>query len=82
MAAEGLETERLEEHREIARENGNRIITDPGIALDAITRNQATFTRRELAKFVHRHSDGIDQFNDVMRAVENSQDPPWPRWVR
>jgi Ti-type conjugative transfer relaxase TraA len=74
MAAEGMEVERLQEHRDIARENGNRIIANPGIALDAITRNQATFTRRELAKFVHRHSDGIDQFNEVMRTVENSQD--------
>ncbi len=72
MAGEGLEPERLEEHREIARENGARIITNPNIALDAITRQQATFTRRDLAMFVHRHSDGLDQFNAVMGAVEGS----------
>jgi Ti-type conjugative transfer relaxase TraA len=72
MAGEGLEPERLEEHREIARENGARIIAKPNIALDAITRNQATFTRRDLAMFVHRHSDGLDQFSAVMAAVEGS----------
>ena len=72
MAGEGLEQERLEEHREIARENGARIIANPNIALDAITRQQATFTRRDLAMFVHRHSDGLDQFNAVMAAVEGS----------
>ena len=44
----------------------------PNIALDAITRQQATFTRRDLAMFVHRHSDGLDQFNAVMGAVEGS----------
>ena len=72
MAGEGLEPDRLEEHREIARENGARIIANPNIALDAITRNQATFTHRDLAMFVHRHSDGLEQFNAVMGAVEGS----------
>ena len=72
MAGEGLEADRLEEHREIARENGERIIANPSIALDAITRQQATFTRRDLAIFAHRHSDGLEQFNQVMAAVEGS----------
>ena len=74
MAGEGLEADRLEEHREIARENGERIIANPTIALDAITRQQATFTRRDLAMFAHRHSDGLEQFDQVMAAVEGSPD--------
>ncbi|WP_066826819.1 Ti-type conjugative transfer relaxase TraA [Sphingomonas mali] len=69
MAAQGLASERLEEHHAIARANGERIIADPNIALDAITRQQATFTRRDLAMFVHRHSDGKEQFDRVMGAV-------------
>ena len=44
----------------------------PTIALDAITRQQATFTHRDLAMFAHRHSDGLDQFNAVMNAVQGS----------
>ena len=72
MADEGLERERLEQHRQIARENGERIIANPNIAVDAITRQQATFTRRDLARFAHRHSDGLDQFKAVMGAVEGS----------
>ncbi len=47
----------------IARDNGERIIADPEVALDAITRKQATFTKRDLAMFVHRHSDGKEQFD-------------------
>jgi Ti-type conjugative transfer relaxase TraA len=74
MEAEGIETERLEEHYEIARANGDKIIANPGIALDAITRNQATFTRRDLAMFIHRHSDGQDQFDQAMGAVRGSPD--------
>ena len=71
-AVEGLEADRLDDHREIARENGDRIIKNPTIALDAITRQQATFTQRNLAMFVHRHSDGLDQFDTVMSAVQSS----------
>jgi len=70
----GAEADRLIEHHAIARENGERIIADPGIALDAITKSQATFTRRDLAMFVHRHSDGKDQFDRAMSAVESSPD--------
>ena len=66
--------DRAEMHREIARGNGARIIADPSIALDAITHQQSTFTRRDMAKFAHRHSDGIDQFNDVMGAMRNAPD--------
>ena len=71
---QGLESERLDEHVEIARSNGDRIIAQPVTALDAITRTQATFTRRDLAMFVHRHSDGKEQFDAVLAAVHASRD--------
>jgi len=74
MEGRGLEAERIEEHRAIAERNGARIIADPSIALDAITHSQATFTNRDLARFVHRHSDGKEQFNQVMSAVRRSPD--------
>src|SRR2546430_8042339 len=61
--------DRAEMHREIARGNGARIIADPSLGLDAITHQQSTFTQRDMAKFAHRHSDGIDQFNEVMGAM-------------
>ncbi|WP_065847748.1 Ti-type conjugative transfer relaxase TraA [Sphingobium sp. Ndbn-10] len=69
---QGLEAERIEDHARIARENGEKIIANPGIALDGITRQQATFTTRDLAMFVHRHSDGKDQFDQAMSAVRSS----------
>ncbi len=72
MAGDGLQSERLDDHRQIARENGEKIIANPSIALDAITHGQATFTRRDLAMFAHRHSYGLEQFNGVMAAVEAS----------
>ena len=69
---QGLEAERIEDHARIARENGEKIIANPDIALDAITRQQATFTTRDLATFAFRHSDGKEQFDQVMGAVRAS----------
>ncbi|WP_129791757.1 Ti-type conjugative transfer relaxase TraA [Sphingosinicella sp. CPCC 101087] len=72
VVGQGLESERLDEHLEIARRNGERILANPAVALDAITHGQATFTTRDLAMFVHRHSDGKEQFDKVMAAVRGS----------
>ena len=69
---QGLEAERIEDHARIARDNGEKIIANPSIALDAITRQQATFTTRDLAVFAFRHSDGKEQFDQVMAAVRAS----------
>ena len=70
----GVEADRAEMHREIARGNGERIIADPSLGLDAITQQQSTFTQRDVAKFAHRHSDGIEQFNEVMGAMRQAPD--------
>jgi Ti-type conjugative transfer relaxase TraA len=73
IEGEGIQAaDRAEMHREIARGNGARIIADPSAALDAITQQQSTFTQRDMAKFAHRHSDGIDQFNEVMGAMRSA----------
>ncbi|WP_315766595.1 MULTISPECIES: Ti-type conjugative transfer relaxase TraA [unclassified Bradyrhizobium] len=74
VEAAGIEADRADDHRRIARENGARIIADPSSALDAITQQQSTFTRRDMAMFAHRHSDGIDQFNEVMDAMRSAPD--------
>ena len=74
IEGESNEADRAEMHREIARGNGARIIADPSLGLDAITHQQSTFTRRDMAKFAHRHSDGIDQFNKVMGAMRSAPD--------
>ncbi|TPJ78764.1 Ti-type conjugative transfer relaxase TraA [Mesorhizobium sp. B2-5-13] len=74
LDAGDTEADRAELHREIARNNGARIIADPSVALDAITHQQSTFTRKDIAKFAHRHSDGVEQFNTVVAAISNAPD--------
>jgi Ti-type conjugative transfer relaxase TraA len=74
IEGEGNEADRTEMHQEIARGNGARIIANPSLGLDAITHQQSTFTRSDMAMFAHRHSDGIDQFNEVMGAMRSAPD--------
>ncbi|RWE79662.1 Ti-type conjugative transfer relaxase TraA [Mesorhizobium sp.] len=74
LDAAGIEADRVELHREIARNNGARIIADPSVALDAITHQQSTFTRKDIAKFAHRHSDGMEQFDAVTGAISRAPD--------
>ncbi len=64
--------DRIEEYRRIARENGERIIADPSIALDVLTRHQGIFTHLEIDKFAHSHSVDEKQFFKVVRAIEES----------
>ena len=71
-AERGEDAERQAEHDGIARRNGERIAADPMVALDALTRQHSTFTRQDLARFVNRHTDGAEQFADVMAKVEAS----------
>ena len=67
--ARGEDAERAEEHRAIARRNGERLLAEPTLALEALTRQQSTFTRRDLARLVHRQTDGAAQFAAVMAAI-------------
>src|SRR5271157_4682701 len=71
-AVRGEDAERAEEHRAIARRNGERLLAAPELALQALTQQQSTFTREDLAKLVHRHSDGAAQFTSIMAKVEAS----------
>lgn len=66
----GEAAERAEDHRAIARRNGERILAEPGTALAAITHQQATFTDHDLARFVHRQTDGRDQFDAALSKVQ------------
>ena len=68
----GEDAERAAEHVEIGRRNGERIIAEPAIVLDAITRQHSTFIRRDLARFVSRHTADAAQFEVAMAKAEAS----------
>jgi Ti-type conjugative transfer relaxase TraA len=64
--------EKVAEQREIAEENGRRILEDPGLALKALTHHQATFTERDIAKWLHGRTEGAEQFQAAFLKVTAS----------
>ncbi len=70
--ARGEDAERAAEHEALARRNGERIIEDPSLVLTVLTRQQSTFTRRDLARVVDRHTADAEQFVQAMAKVEAS----------
>jgi Ti-type conjugative transfer relaxase TraA len=70
--ARGEDAERAAEHEALARRNGERIIDDPSLVLTALTRQQSTFARRDLARAVDRHTADAEQFVQAMAKVEAS----------
>lgn len=67
-------TERVLEQREIARENGEKIIADPTIALTAVTYNRATFGERDISNFLSTRTDGSAQFQAALASVMASSE--------
>jgi ATP-dependent exoDNAse (exonuclease V) alpha subunit len=64
---------RMEDHQRIARENGDKLFADPSIALNAITRQQSTFTHQDIARFVNRHTVNAEQFSLVYDKVKSHE---------
>jgi Ti-type conjugative transfer relaxase TraA len=66
--------ERIAAQERIAFENGEAILADPTVALAAITHQRATFTERDLAKFLHTRTQGAGQFQAAMLKVTTSSE--------
>ena len=64
--------ETKEKLRDIQRDNGDKIINDPTIALRALTSNNSTFTKRDLETFIFRHTDGAEQYTTAYNSVVQS----------
>lgn len=60
---------RFEAHQEIARQNGERILSDPMIAFHALTCQHSTFTSSDIARFVNRHTVDAEQFQHVQAVL-------------
>jgi Ti-type conjugative transfer relaxase TraA len=70
----GVMADVLVENRARAQRNGERLMTDPGIAIQALTLNQSTFSRREIEQFVFRNTDSEEQFRLVLARLMNSKE--------
>lgn len=72
MDRKGMETERTEIHDETRRANAQRIMARPELVLETITRTEAVFTRRDIARELHRHIDDPEQFQSVLARLDVS----------
>jgi Ti-type conjugative transfer relaxase TraA len=63
---------RVDEAHAIAAANGAKILANPTLALEAMTRMQASFTERDIAKYLHGKTDGAEQFQAAYLKVTTS----------
>jgi len=64
----------LEENRQRAYRNGQRLLINPAIGVAALTVNQSTFSRRDVEQFVFRNTDSAEQFRQVYARLMNSKE--------
>lgn len=72
MQARGVFSDLAAEVREQMARNGERLIADPQIGLDALTAHQSVFTRRDIERFVMGHTDSAEQFERAMHGLMQS----------
>ena len=65
--------ERMDEYESITRRNGERILRDPNIALEAITHGQATFSKRDVGRWLNTKTADAGQFKECLDRVMGSE---------
>ncbi len=63
------ELERIELNEERRSENTRRILNNPAIVLDLITREKSVFDERDIAKVLHRYVDDPAVFQQLMLRI-------------
>jgi Ti-type conjugative transfer relaxase TraA len=72
MRARGAYTERARRLDEVRERNAEKIEAQPEIVFDNLTRRQATFTRRDIAREVFRYIDDGERFRNLLARLEGS----------
>ena len=65
----GQDSDRVDELHRIMRENGEKIIADPYVALKDISYQKALFTDADIKKYVNSHSDDAEQFKRACESI-------------
>ncbi|WP_026622784.1 Ti-type conjugative transfer relaxase TraA (plasmid) [Ensifer sp. WSM1721] len=68
------ELERLELNDERRAENARRILRNPAVVLDLITREKSVFDNQDVAKVLHRYVDDPGTFQQLMVRIIQSPD--------
>jgi Ti-type conjugative transfer relaxase TraA len=74
VASAFYRSDSIREHEEIAQRNGERLLKNPEIIFDILTKQQSTFTHHDIARLVNRYTATLDQFNHVYEKLKSSED--------
>jgi len=72
MDRRGAEADRVKDHQATQELNALKIEARPELVLETLTAKDAVFTRREMAKELHRYIDQPERFAAVMVRLETS----------
>ena len=64
--------ERVHDYQRIAKENGDRIILNPEIAIDHLTFDKAVLSKEDILRYANSHSYGDKQLWEVYENIVNS----------
>ena len=67
-------SDKVLEHEDIARRNGEKIYNDPSVAVKALSHYKSTFTHEDIARFVNTHTVDVEQFEKVYQKIKNSEE--------
>ena len=74
QAGAAPDLERIALFRKQKAENRERILSNPEIVLDLVSREMSVFTERDIAKVLHRYVDDAATFQDLMaRILQNPE---------
>ena len=62
-------SDRTASHQDIARANGEKLMAEPGLVLEAMTAHHSTFSEDDLKRFIHRHTVDAEQFTALYNKV-------------
>lgn len=72
MDRQNKPAERAEQHLDRRTENLRKLIERPEIILDLLSQHEAVFTRRDIARELHRYVDDAQTFQQLLARVEAS----------
>ncbi len=61
------------DHIDIMRANGERVISDPNIALEKLSQQQSVFDEYAMAKLANQYSVDLNQYNEVLTAIKSAK---------
>lgn len=74
MTGRGIETDKQKIFDRVRLKNQFKIVQNPEIVFAIVTSQHATFTRKDVAKVLHRYIDNAEQFHQLLNRLMTSKE--------